>query len=106
MTAHEIIHNLASMTRDGSITWYVLERHHNKVQYGAIYNITKNKWIVFKLYGKEQMGEFYMIVRLTSKKQHHTSHRPIITLSSDNYLYGEDMEILYYSIRYRKLESR
>lgn len=104
----EIVDNLSKMTRNNKIRWYITHISGPDIQYGSVYNITKDKWILFKMYCKPHINEYYLIIRMIKQSKVDIIYTPLMTLTSDSRIYGEFVEMLYYAIKYtgpKKLSS-
>jgi len=96
----DIIVRLSRMTQIEKLKWYITHTDGSDIQYASVYNITGKKWLIFKLYCKPYLNEFYLIIRLSVTTKNGIVTVPVSTLTSENYEYGKYIDILYHSVKY------
>lgn len=99
-TELSVIHDIIQKTRSRKMIWYIEFETSGDVYYVCVLNIHDKKRLVFRFNGKLIMGEYYLSIKMITDKVRATAFRNIMKLTSNNKLYGDDMDILYHSIKY------
>ena len=89
----DIIYDIVDYTKDKRIKWSVEQRNKSTVVFLGKMHITKSKSLFFRFNYNDRVGNYYMSVKIHSKVD-----CTILVMTSDNYIYGADMDLIYYAI--------
>ena len=98
-----IIHNITQKTRAKEMTWYI-ENDDSVVNifFICVVNIFDKKRLVFRFNANLSIEEYYLSIKMIHEKKRSTNRRNIKQMTSNNLIYGPDMDLIYHAIRYTR----
>jgi len=92
-----IIHKISEDTKSGKMVWYNEYETNSGSFFVSVLDVSKCKKIVFRYSRDNLTNECFMVIRMMEK---HKGYKVILSLTSNNYVYGEDMDIIYFAIKH------
>jgi len=90
-----IIRKLINDTENGIMVWHNEYETNDRLFFISVLNISINKKLIFRFNYDVKTGESFMIIRLMENDK----YKIILSITSGNYEYENDMNRLYYMIK-------
>lgn len=96
----DIIYNLVDSTRNKTLKWKIEGVNVFAITYICNHKITEKRSIEYKFLYMKMKEEYNLYIKMVKKIKDGYKNFYLMNLYSNDRNYGDDMEILYYSINY------